>query len=53
MIVQVHDELVFEVPDQEIESMKKLVPEGYGSAIALSVPVKVVVGTGTRRTDYI
>ena len=46
MILQVHDELVFEVPESEIEPMKKLVRDKMEMAIDLRVPVKVDIGTG-------
>ncbi|MGB2800462.1 MAG: DNA polymerase I [Dehalococcoidia bacterium] len=41
MILQVHDELVFEVPRDELEEMKGLVEEIMPRAMALSVPLKV------------
>jgi DNA polymerase-1 len=46
MILQVHDELIFEVPQAEQTEMKKLVPELMTSAIELSVPLKADVKTG-------
>jgi DNA polymerase-1 len=46
MILQVHDELVFEIPDQEIEVMKKLVKEEMENVLALKVPIKVDLGVG-------
>jgi len=49
MILQVHDELIFEVPDQELEQAKQLVKaemETTGEALGLSVPLKVDVGVG-------
>jgi DNA polymerase-1 len=46
MILQVHDELVFEVPDREIEPMKELVKEEMEGVLALSVPIKVDIGVG-------
>ncbi|WP_019121962.1 DNA polymerase I [Brevibacillus massiliensis] len=50
MLLQVHDELVFEVPEAEIGAMQKLVPEVMEGAIALDVPLKVDVHYG--RTWY-
>jgi len=41
MILQVHDELLFEVPTGELEEMKGLVEEIMPQAMALSVPLKV------------
>jgi len=46
MIMQVHDELVFEVPIAEIDRMKELVRHEMEQAIELSVPIKVDVGVG-------
>ncbi|PQP91291.1 DNA polymerase, partial [Paenibacillus sp. AR247] len=46
MLLQVHDELVFEVPEEELELMKKLVPETMERALALSVPLKAEVSYG-------
>lgn len=46
MLLQVHDELVFEVPEDELEIMKKLVPEVMENAISLSVPLKADVSYG-------
>ncbi|MGG0821965.1 DNA polymerase I [Paenibacillus turicensis] len=47
MLLQVHDELVFEVPPEELELMKSLVPETMEKAIELSVPLKAEVSSGT------
>jgi DNA polymerase-1 len=46
MIMQVHDELVFEVPKEEIEPLSALVRQEMESAIELSVPIKVDIGVG-------
>lgn len=46
MILQVHDELVFEVPDDEVEDMKKIVKTRMEEVVSLSVPVRVRVKTG-------
>lgn len=46
MIMQVHDELVFEVPEAETDEVKGLVREAMEHAIELSVPVKVDIGSG-------
>ncbi len=46
MILQVHDELVFEIPDQEIDAMKKLVRKEMEGVLDLSVPIKVDLGIG-------
>ncbi|MBA7616432.1 DNA polymerase I [subsurface metagenome] len=41
MLLQVHDELVFEVPEAELEAMRRLVPEVMSAAVELSIPLKV------------
>lgn len=46
MILQVHDELVFEAPEEELSTLEKLVREEMSSAIKLDVPIKVDVGVG-------
>ncbi len=46
MLLQVHDELIFEVPEEEMEEMLKLVPEIMSTAIEISVPLKAEVKTG-------
>ena len=39
MLLQVHDELVFEVPEKELESLDKLVKEVMEQAVSLHVPL--------------
>ena len=46
MLLQVHDELVFEVPDEELEEMCQLVRHLMSTAIEISVPLKVDINTG-------
>ncbi|PSL35498.1 DNA polymerase I [Chitinophaga ginsengisoli] len=46
MILQVHDELVFDVHKDEIDLIKPLIEEGMRNALPLSVPVDVEIGTG-------
>ena len=46
MLLQVHDELVFEVADGEHDALEKLVREQMASAASLTVPLDVSVGTG-------
>lgn len=41
MLLQVHDELIFEAPPEEIEILEKIVPEEMERAIDLRVPLKV------------
>jgi DNA polymerase-1 len=46
MLLQVHDELVFEVPGPELEAVSDLVKAEMEGAARLSVPLVVDVGTG-------
>ena len=46
MIMQVHDELVFEVPDNEVETFKKIIPKLMEKVASLSVPLIVDIGEG-------
>ena len=41
MILQVHDELVFDVPKTELEEVSELVCKTMESAVVLRVPLKV------------
>jgi len=47
MILQVHDELVFDTYIDELEQLKKLVKTEMESACALTVPLVVEMGTGS------
>ncbi|MDT8322558.1 MAG: DNA polymerase I [Bacteroidota bacterium] len=46
MIMQVHDELVFEVPNSEVEEVRELVIDQMRRALDLRVPIEVDAGTG-------
>ncbi|WP_422746515.1 DNA polymerase I [Mycobacterium sp. WMMD1722] len=46
MLLQVHDELLFEVADGERETLERLVREQMGTAYPLDVPLEVSVGYG-------
>jgi DNA polymerase I len=46
LIMQVHDELVFEVPEHELDAVKGKVPELMQSVATLQVPLVVEVGVG-------
>jgi len=46
MIMQVHDELVLEVPDDELAEVRKRLPELMCSVAALKVPLVAEVGVG-------
>ena len=46
MILQVHDELIFEVVPGELEKLKEMVVHEMSDAAKLDVPLKVDCGTG-------
>ena len=47
MIMQVHDELVFEVPQEELETVKALVLKAMELNQPLDVPLEVDINCGT------
>ena len=47
MLLQVHDELLFEVPEKEKEVLSRLVREEMEHAVKLEVPLKVDMGMGS------
>jgi len=51
MTLQVHDELVFEVPENEVEAMQPLVREHMEKVHALAVPLQVDMGVGVNWRD--
>jgi DNA polymerase I len=51
MTLQVHDELVFEVPEHEVDAMKSLVREHMEQAHPLAVPLLVEIGVGLNWRD--
>jgi DNA polymerase I len=51
MTLQVHDELVFEVPEQEVDEMKSLVREHMEKVHTLAVPLLVEMGVGHNWRD--
>lgn len=46
MILQVHDELLFEVPESELAAVLDIVRENMENAVTLSVPLRVDIGYG-------
>ena len=46
MLLQVHDELLFEVPEKEKDTVEQMVREEMESAVKLRVPLKVDIGIG-------
>jgi DNA polymerase-1 len=51
MTLQVHDELVFEIPEAEIDAVKRLVREQMENVHPLTVPLLVEVGVGANWRD--
>lgn len=51
MTLQVHDELVFEVPDAELDIMRSLVREQMENVYPLAVPLLVEIGVGKNWRD--
>ena len=51
MLLQVHDELLLEVPEEEVPTVRELVVERMEHAMELSVPLKVEVGVGASWYD--
>ena len=51
MILQVHDELVFEVPKNELEVVSKLVKEEMEGVHQIAVPLLVEVCSGPNWRD--
>jgi len=50
MLLQVHDELLFEVPEDHVDALKPVVVQKMEGAMSLIVPLKVDGGVG--RTWY-
>ncbi|MDO4367062.1 MAG: DNA polymerase, partial [bacterium] len=46
MILQIHDELLFDVPKDEVEQVKALAKREMEGAMSLGVPLEVSVGVG-------
>jgi DNA polymerase-1 len=47
MILQVHDELVFDAHRDEIDELRELVRDGMEKAVRLKVPITVDIGVGS------
>jgi DNA polymerase-1 len=46
MILQVHDELVFEAPDRELDTVSELIRKEMEGVMEMSVPLKVAITRG-------
>jgi DNA polymerase-1 len=51
MILQVHDELIFDVPLQELDRIRQMVKHEMEHAMNLSVPLTVEIGVGKSWLD--
>ncbi|MCY4643371.1 MAG: DNA polymerase I [Bacteriovoracales bacterium] len=51
MVLQIHDELVFEIIEEELAIMRELVPRHMESVTTLQVPLKVDCGVGINLYD--
>ena len=51
MLLQIHDELVFEVPEEDIERVAQFVQARMCAALELSVPIEANVSFGPRWFD--
>lgn len=46
IILQIHDELLFEVPENEVEIMEKLIKHEMENVVKLSIPLTIELGKG-------
>ncbi len=51
MLLQVHDELIFDVPHGELETVKPIIEEKMRTAITMQVPIEVGMGNGANWLD--
>jgi DNA polymerase-1 len=51
LVMQVHDELVFEVPETELAEMRELVNREMSQAVQLQVPLKVDINWGNNWSE--
>ena len=51
MLLQVHDELLFEVAPGELDQLRELVRGAMCGAFSLTVPLEVSMGTGRSWAD--
>jgi DNA polymerase I len=51
MLLQIHDELVFEAPDAELTALAEIVGRAMTSALDLKVPLKVDLASGPNWLD--
>jgi len=51
MVLQVHDELLFDTYKDEVDEVKSIVKDLMENAIPLNVPIRVDIGTGDNWLD--
>ena len=51
LLLQIHDELVFECPEAEVEALSRLVRAAMTTALILDVPLKVDLAAGRNWLD--
>jgi DNA polymerase-1 len=51
MVLTVHDELVFDVAERDVEVSGKLVKEAMESAYSMTVPLRADLGSGANWAD--
>lgn len=51
LLLQVHDELILEAPEEEIDKLKEIVPAIMENTVELKVPLKVDYAYGTSWFD--
>ena len=51
MLLQVHDELVFESPDSEVETASQIIKKTMENIVDMDVPFVAEVGFGTNWTE--
>lgn len=47
LVLQVHDELMFEVPQSDVNTIQRIIREEMESALTLNVPLQVMIHVGT------
>lgn len=47
LLMQVHDELIWECPKKELEQAQKIIKESMESAMDIGVPLKIAIGVGS------
>jgi DNA polymerase-1 len=51
MLIQIHDELVFEVPDADVDAVSRFIEEKMSNALELDVPLRVDIAVGKNWAD--